>query len=109
MSKATESELSTLHKKVAESMISALDQSDRATRLLLKYMGEGSDVTLPGDVAQFLEDAREINPSLLTSAAKFLKDNNISCDVGEDEDLAELEDRLKQKRKSNVASIGFDD
>lgn len=108
MSKATETELSTLHRKVAESMISALDQSDRATRLLLKYVG-GDEMVLPDDILRFLEEVKEVNPSLLTSATKFLKDNNISCDMGEDENLSELENRLKEKRRGNVAQISFDD
>lgn len=105
MNKATEQELSTLHKKVAETMVAALEQSDKASALLVKYL----DTELPNDVVRFLEEAKEINPSLLTSATKFLKDNNISCDVGEDEDLTKLENRLQSKRRSNVASIGFDE
>lgn len=108
MSRATEDQLAQLHRKVAETMVAALDQSDRAGHLLAKYALED---TLPRDVQKFLEDAREINPSLLTSATKFLKDNNISCDPGEDENLAELEDRLKRKRttKGNVTNIAFDE
>lgn len=103
MSKATEDVLSLLHGKVAETMIDALDQADRAAGLLIKH---GDD--LPNDVIRFLEESREVNPSLLTSATKFLKDNNISCDPADDEQLSELEERLKQKR-NNVTSIPLAD
>lgn len=108
MSRATEDQLATLHGKVAETMTAALDQADRAASLLIKYATD--DPGLPNDVKRFLEDTREINPSLLTSATKFLKDNNISCDPAEDSKLQELEGRLKAKRQQgSVTSIKFDD
>lgn len=103
MSKATEDALGVLHGKVAETMTAALDQSDRAASLLIEF-----EEDLPHKVKRFLEEVREVNPSLLTSATKFLKDNNISCDAGEDEKLSELEDRLKKKR-NNVTTISLHD
>lgn len=110
MGKATEDQLAVLHGKVAETMTAALDQSDKANALLIKYSGhkfeEGE--SLPTDIMKFLEDTREVNPSLLTSATKFLKDNNISCDAADDEKLSELEERLKKKRKGNVTDISFE-
>lgn len=107
MSKATEEQLAILHKKVAETMTDALDQADVAARLIIKY----KDGELPDDVVRFLENAREVNPSLLTSATKFLKDNNISCDPEESSEVKDLEARLKAKRQSkgNVTSISFED
>lgn len=107
MTRATEDTLAQLHGKVAKTMIAALDQADRASSLLMKY--SVTEEGLPDDVRRFLEDACEVNPSLLTSATKFLKDNNISCDPAEDEDLAELQNRLKEKKRSNVTSIPLKD
>jgi len=103
MNKATEHQLAALHGKLAETMTTALHQSDRAGALLVEFKEE-----LPNKVRKFLEDAREVNPSLLSSVTKFLKDNNISCDGAEDENLANLEARLKAKKKSNVTTIPFD-
>lgn len=96
MSKATETQLSILHARVAESMTNALEQSDIATSLIERY----KDLGLPHDIMKFLEDAATVNPSLLSAATKFLKDNNISCDASESSELSELEDRLKSKRQS---------
>ena len=109
MSRATEDQLAKLHNRVAETMIAALDQADRAAHLLIKYTVD-EETELPSDVRKFLEDSQEVNPSLLTSATKFLKDNNISCDPAEDEHLSDLESRLKKKKtKGNVTQIGFED
>jgi enoyl-[acyl-carrier-protein] reductase (NADH) len=104
MSRASEDQMAALHGKVAETMITALDQADVAARLVVKYRDED----LPSDIKRFIEDASEVNPSLLTSVIKFLKDNNISCDVEEDADLEELQSKLKEKR-NNVSKIGFTD
>ncbi len=111
MSRATEQQLAVLHSRVASSMIAALEQADRATALLVKYSID-EKTRLPRDVERFLEEAREVNPSLLTSATKFLKDNNISCDPEEDAGLSELAQQLANKRqegKGNVTSIKFSD
>jgi len=106
MSKATEHELSALHKRVAETMTAALDQSEKALRLIAKY--NAREEKLPKDIIAFLEDAAEVNPSLLVAATKFLKDNNISCDPAEDDNLKSLEEKLKNKKqKGNVTSIPF--
>ncbi len=109
MSKATEDQLAVLHGKVAETMTAALDQADQAALLLSEYgkhvFKEGE--TLPSAILKFLRETKEVNPSLLTSATKFLKDNNISCEPVDDEKLSELEERLKRKRKGNVTEISF--
>lgn len=102
MTTATEAELGTLHRRVAETMIKALDQSEVASGLLIKYPDD-----LPSDVVDFLESFVDVNPSLLTAATKFLKDNHISCDPEEDSALSELENKL-QAKKGNVTSIGFE-
>lgn len=46
-------------------------------------------------------------PALLTVAARFLKDNDITCEIEESEGASELRDQLQQRRrrKSTLASI----
>jgi ribosomal protein L21 len=41
-------------------------------------------------------------PALLTVAARFLKDNEITCEVGQSKKTSKLKDRLAE-RKKNVA------
>ena len=42
-------------------------------------------------------ESGEVNPALLTSAANFLKHNNISCDPENSEDLKKLQEKTKEK------------
>lgn len=93
MTKATEDQLSLLHKRVAETMIAALDQSATALLLLDEYRDK-----LPAKVVDFIEECAEVSPSLLTSATKFLKDNNISVDMDQNGELSDLQEKLKEKR-----------
>lgn len=48
-------------------------------------------------------------PALLTVAARFLKDNNITCSVEDSKGLSELTDELasRRKRKDNLKNISF--
>ena len=102
MSKASEKKLSDLHGKVAQCMLEALDQSNKASLLIERYKDD-----LPNDVQAFLMQCRDINPALLTSATKLLKDNNISCDITEDDQLSSLKEELANK-KARVSSISFE-
>lgn len=97
-SKATESELATLHRRVAETMTTALNQSDVASNLLLRH----AEVNLPEDIRRFLEECVEVAPSLLTAATKFLKDNNITADGDSDDDLALLGEKLNKRRSKGT-------
>ena len=48
----------------------------------------------------------EIAPALLTSAAKFLKDNDITAIVEQDSNLSAIDDLLKAKRnKRNLRAV----
>lgn len=106
MDKATETQLSALHGHVASTMTAALNTSAQAEKLLRKY----EDAAIPGEVIRFLEQATVVNPSLLTAITKFLKDNDISCDIGSSDDLQELEASLARKRKGgSVTRLSFDD
>lgn len=102
MTKATDKLLGELHGKLAKSMLTALDASERAGELLDEF---GDD--LPGAVQAFLIKHADANPALLTAVSKFLKDNSITCAIEDDEQMSELEERLKNKRKrvGNVIPI----
>ena len=49
-------------------------------------------------------DEQLYNPALLSGAAKFLKDNEITADLKEADDLAELRDRLAAAARERRAS-----
>lgn len=96
MSKASDKILGELHGKLAEAMLNSLATSDNASDLLEKHFEEG----LPEDVREFLESVARPNPALLTAITKFLKDNDISCVVADDEQVTKLEQKLKEKQTS---------
>lgn len=102
MAKASDKILGELHGKLAQAMLSALSTSDAAAQLLEEFGDE-----LPGPLVAFLTKTADTNPSLLTAVAKFLKDNSITCAIEDSEELSELEQRLKTKRKrvGNVIPI----
>ena len=106
--KATDKELGELHGLLAKAMKDALRASDEAKELLEACIEGGEE--LPLGVEAFLERASSANPSLLTAIAKFLKDNNITAAVEDSDDMTELQQRLKDKRKQsmNVVSINGD-
>ena len=100
--KATEDQLGQLHGKVAEVMTAALAQSETAAYLLSIPREENEKIPL--DVILFLEKCKEVNPSLLTAATKFLKDNNISADPTTSTELSELEKTLASRQPSAKVS-----
>ena len=100
MSKATDKLLGELHGKLAEQMLKALADSEKAQELLTEYSDE-----LPAAVIQFLKMVGGANPSLLTAIAKFLKDNEITCAIEDNEAMTELQERLKNKRRKSVGNV----
>lgn len=100
----TDLELGKLHRRLVNSMNSALEASDTAQDLLDGYP------ELPAAVLSFLEKHAMANPALLTSIARFLKDNSITCAVEDSEEESELQTRLNKKRKvTNVANVSYID
>lgn len=93
MTKATEKTLAELHGKLAISMMRALEESEQAQVLLDIYLEE-----LPDEVADFLREKAQDNPSLLTAIGKFLKDNKITCAAEDSDELNELAETLRNKR-----------
>ena len=80
MTKATIDALAILHGKVAEVLTDALDLEDC--------------------------DGNAISPSpaIIAQATKFLKDNDITCDLNDSEDLQDLE-RILQEKRGKVIQI----
>lgn len=97
---ATDKDLSALHKKVAKAMIVALDSCEAAQELLDGSFEdeEGEEIFIPDEVRLYLKKQVQASPSLLTAVTKFLKDNDITCQVEEDESMTDLEKRLEDKR-----------
>lgn len=87
---AKEEALGVLHAKVAKVMSGALDVFE-----------DQQDEYLRGN----LEDAPEVNASLLSVITKFLADNKITCVPEESAEVSELAERLKNKRRKRVGSV----
>ena len=83
MSKATEDKLSALHGTVAGVLMEAL--SDRIT-IVSEETGEEKEIPAA-------------SPAMVAQAIKFLKDNDITAAIEEDENLSGLSDMLQQKRE----------
>lgn len=98
---ATDKELGELHKKVARQLASQLENADVALMLLHDHRGE-----LPEPVVEFLEKCSYASPALLTIAAKFLKDNDITCQVEDSKEMSDLDKRLAAKKaRKQVGNI----
>lgn len=98
--KASDKELGGLHLQVARSFSRALEDTATATALLEEHRDE-----LPDAVIAFLERVSDPSPSLLAAAVKFLKDNDITCSISENEAMSDLEKRLQEKRKRSVGNV----
>lgn len=103
MKKATDVELGELHALLARAMKDALQASTEAQDLLDACIDGGEE--LPVAVEAYLSRAASANPALLTAISKFLKDNNITAAVEDNEDMSELQKRLKDKRKNSVGNV----
>ena len=82
MARSTEQELSELHGAIARVLISQLNET----------------ITITG------EDGEEAvvavaTPATLGVAIKFLKDNDITASIADDENMNELDEMLKRKRE----------
>ena len=52
---------------------------------------------------------QELQPAMMAQAVKFLKDNDISVSIEEDETISELDSLLKQKRQRRKLRLVGDD
>lgn len=88
MSKATESKLGKLHGAVAEVLTE-------------QVLHEEAETTFDAD-GKLIETGnmiRTASPALLATAARFLKDNDITCDIEQDDNMGNLRDALSRKQK----------
>ena len=88
MSKATETALGTLHGAVATVLTAQLEQTEPET----VFDAEGNHV----------ETGKEVfvaPPATIAAAIKFLKDNQITCDIETDTNMNNLRETLAKKQK----------
>tara|TARA_R110000787_G_scaffold79937_1_gene174396 strand:- start:1910 stop:2218 length:309 start_codon:yes stop_codon:yes gene_type:complete len=88
MTKATETKLAALHNAVATVLVEQVLHEEEETT----FDGEGETV----GTGMMIKTA---SPALLATAARFLKDNDITCDVEQDENLSGLKDLLSNKQR----------
>lgn len=88
MSKATESKLSALHGAVADVLTAQVLHREAE----VKYDADGNEVPTGNEVFT-------AGPATIAVAVKFLKDNNITCDIEVDKGMNTLKDALAQKQK----------
>tara|TARA_R110002096_G_scaffold142061_11_gene297164 strand:+ start:8076 stop:8384 length:309 start_codon:yes stop_codon:yes gene_type:complete len=88
MAKATESKLAALHNAVAQVLTEQVLHEEEETT----FDGEGETV----GTGMMIKTA---TPALLATAARFLKDNDITCDVEQDENMSGLKDLLSNKQR----------
>jgi len=89
---ASDQQLGALHKKLTEVLSEALDGQ----------VVEGYEDPETGEV----EEEMRIPPSasVMTVVAKFLKDNEITCDVEQNDQLSEMRDKLLAKTNRLTAA-----
>lgn len=93
----TESALNKLHEKVSEVMYEQVKVKEPK----ITYDMDGEEVKSD-------EEFFSASPALLAVAAKFLKDNQITCDVSQDENMSNLKDVLEKKQKHSRLGSGSD-
>lgn len=89
---AKEQVLGDLHSKVAKVMHNALDVIDAQQEEFLR--GTHEDTEAPA-----------VNSSLLSVITKFLADNKITCVPEESQEVSELAERLKNKKRRRVGNV----
>lgn len=88
MAKATEDKLSTLHGVVADVLTAQLQHTEAETT----FDEEGNCVETGGEV-------HTAAPATIAAAIKFLKDNQITCDIETDENMNNLRETLANKQR----------
>ena len=88
MSKATEEKLSELHGAVSEVLTAQLTHKEAETAF--------------NEDGECIETGREVytaTPATIAAAIKFLKDNQITCDIKTDENMNNLRETLANKQR----------
>ena len=95
---STEARMGILHSRLTELFIN----------ILKKYEGAIDSADIGGELLDGLAAEGEMpNPAMLGAITKFLKDNSISIDSGEIDELSSMERRLasKQANRPSLVSI----
>ena len=94
--KATEAAMCTLHGTVAK----VLDKQINHTEAEMTFDEDG----VPTPTGKHVHTA---SPATISAAIKFLKDNSITCDVEQEENMNNLRDTLaKKQRRSRLGDAG---
>lgn len=95
---ATDIQLGTLHAAVAEIMLGTLKAYREADKLHMTVNEEDGTVTVT---------VSEPSPAFLSAVTKFLKDNDITCQIEDSGELSELQKTLKEKKKRGQTPIAL--
>lgn len=88
--KATEDQLGLLHLAVATTLCEQVTHKEQETRI--------------DEDGNLVETGREVftaSPATIAAAIKFLKDNNITCEIDDNTAMGELREKLKNKQLSS--------
>lgn len=88
MSKATENKLGELHGTVATVLNHQLTHTEPETR-----------INEEGEYEETGEVVHTASPATIAAAIKFLKDNQITCDIKTDTNMNNLRETLKKKQQ----------
>lgn len=88
MTKANENKLNQLHGVVAEVLTAQL-----------KHMEAETTFDEEGNCVETGEEVYTASPATLAAAIKFLKDNQITCDIETDENMNNLRETLAKKQR----------
>lgn len=107
---ATEGHLGKLHSKLADVFIKVLTRYEGRLDVIERY--QAGDLEVTDQIEQemldelFSEGAMP-NPAMLSAISKFLKDNEITFDTEQVDQLSSLERRLSERRQNrqNVVKL----
>jgi len=87
MSKASEDKLSELHGVVADVLKAQITRQEKETTINLK-----------GEIEETGKMVYMASPATIATAVKFLKDNEIVCDIDNNTGMQELRETLSKKQ-----------
>lgn len=88
MSKATESALGDLHQSVARVLNDVVTNESE----IIEYDAEGNEI-------QTGKMEYTCTPAMMAAAIKFLKDNSITCDIEQSDNMGSLRESLAKRQK----------
>lgn len=103
---SNESTLGKLHSRLTEVFLRVLSRYE--DRLAMADRINSGEVNIEDEmIAELFNDNSMPNPAMLSAVSKFLKDNEITFDTEQLNELSGLERRLKdmQSKRGNVVSL----